>query len=90
MGSSTGGYWRKKKVIALRNGYHGCTFVAASMKEEFTDYGWKRWMEGEPNEVKNHPAHSMFMHVDPPYDLFINPKLRREGENAAQASGQWR
>jgi adenosylmethionine-8-amino-7-oxononanoate aminotransferase len=87
MGSSTGGYWKKQKLISFRNCYHGSTFIAASMKPEFSDYGWKRWMEGQGKEVYDHPSHRMFVSIDPPHDLFFNQSNKKPGETVGEASG---
>jgi 4-aminobutyrate aminotransferase-like enzyme len=87
-GSSVPGYWKKQKLISFRNCYHGSTFIAASLKPEFSDYGWKRWMEGHPKEVYDHPVHRMFVSIDPPHDLFFNSSNKRDGENVGQAAGK--
>lgn len=86
-GSSVGGGYKKQKLISFRNCYHGSTFVAASMKPEMSDYGWKRWMEGQPKEVYGSPPHRMFVNIDPPHELFMDKSKMKKGENVGQAAG---
>ncbi|KAK4233466.1 pyridoxal phosphate-dependent transferase [Achaetomium macrosporum] len=87
--SSVGGVYKKQKLISFRNCYHGSTFIPASMKPEISDYGWKRWMEGQPKEVYDHPAHRMFVSIDPPHELFLDKSKMKEGENVGQAAGSY-
>lgn len=87
MGSSAPGYWKKKKIIAFRNCYHGATFVPHSLKEEFSDYGWHRLTEGWSDEKRNDPDLKFFNAIDPPHELFMKKERIREGENVGQAAG---
>ena len=89
LGTSIGGGSKKQKVISFRNCYHGSTFIAASMKPEISDYGWKRWMEGQPKEVSEHSAHRMFVNIDPPHELFLDKSRMKPGENVGQAAGAY-
>ncbi|KAL2263964.1 hypothetical protein VTK26DRAFT_3958 [Humicola hyalothermophila] len=88
LGTSWGGGHKKQKLISFRNCYHGSTFIAASMKPEMSDYGWKRWMEGQPRKVYEHPAHRMFVSIDPPHELFMDKYKIREGETVGQAAAR--
>jgi len=88
LGTSIGGGSKKQKVISFRNCYHGSTFIAASMKPEISDYGWKRWMEGQPKEVSEHSAHRMFVNIDPPHELFLDKSRIKPGENVGQAAAR--
>ncbi|KAF4414673.1 acetylornithine aminotransferase [Fusarium acutatum] len=88
LGSSLGGGYRKQKLISFRNCYHGSTFIPASMKPEFSDYGWKRWMEGESENVYKGSPHRMFINVDPPHELFMDKEKMKPGENVGQAAAR--
>ncbi|KAI9015134.1 pyridoxal phosphate-dependent transferase [Gaertneriomyces semiglobifer] len=88
LGTSLGGHWKKKKLISFRNCYHGSTFVPSSAKPEFIDYGWTRLTEGLPKEIKQDPAHRVFIDIDPPHDLFFQSSNRKEGENVGQAAAR--
>lgn len=90
LGTSVGGGYKKQKLISFRNCYHGSTFIAASMKPEISDYGWKRWMEGQPKEVYNSPVHKMFIDIDPPHEFFLDKSKIKPGENVGQAAGAYR
>jgi adenosylmethionine-8-amino-7-oxononanoate aminotransferase len=79
MGSSLGGGYRKQRLILFRNCYHGSTFIPASMKPEFSDYGWKRWMEGESEKVYKSSPHRMFM----------DKSQMKPGENVRQAASKF-
>lgn len=43
-------------------------------------------MEGHGKEIYGHPAHRMFISIDPPYDLFSQSN-KRDNENVRQAAG---
>jgi 4-aminobutyrate aminotransferase-like enzyme len=88
LGTSVGGGYKKQKLISFRNCYHGSTFIAASMKPEISDYGWKRWMEGQPKEVYGSAAHRLFVNIDPAHELFLDKSKIRDGENVGQAAGR--
>lgn len=89
LGSSVGGGYKKQKLISFRNCYHGSTFIPASMKPEFSDYGWKRWMEGHGKDVYQSKSHQMFLNIDPPHELFMDKSKMRAGENVGQAAGMF-
>uniref|UniRef100_A0A0D2YJG8 4-aminobutyrate aminotransferase n=1 Tax=Fusarium oxysporum (strain Fo5176) TaxID=660025 RepID=A0A0D2YJG8_FUSOF len=78
LGSSLGGGYRKQKLISFRNCYRGSTFIPASMKPEFSDYGWKRWMEGESENVCK----------SSPHELFMDKKKMKPGENVGQGAAR--
>jgi adenosylmethionine-8-amino-7-oxononanoate aminotransferase len=88
LGTSYGDGYKKQKLISFRNCYHGSTFIPASMKPEFSDYGWKRWMEGHGREVYESPSHRMFSNIDPPHELFMDINKMKPGENVGQAAGE--
>jgi len=88
LGSSYGEGYKKQKLISFRNCYHGSTFIPASMKPEFSDYGWKRWMEGHDREVYESPSHRMFSNIDPPHELFMDINKMKPGENVGQAAAR--
>ncbi|EUC38645.1 hypothetical protein COCCADRAFT_32300 [Bipolaris zeicola 26-R-13] len=87
LGTSYGGGYKKQKLISFRNCYHGSTFVSASMKPEFSDYGWKRWMEGHERDVYESSSHRMFCNIDPPHELFFERSKLKHGESVGQAAG---
>lgn len=89
LGTSYGGGYKKQKLISFRNCYHGSTFVSASMKPEFSDYGWKRWMEGHERDVYESSSHRMFCNIDPPHELFFERSKLKHGESVGQAAGKW-
>jgi hypothetical protein len=88
LGTSYGGGYKKQKLISFRNCYHGSTFIPASMKPEFSDYGWKRWMEGQNKNVYASNPHRMFSNIDPPHELFLDKSKMKPGENVGQAAGK--
>ena len=87
-GTSYGRGYKKQKLISFRNCYHGSTFISASMKPEFSDYGWKRWMEGHDDSVYASNPHRMFSNIDPPHELFMDKSKMKAGENVGQAAGK--
>lgn len=88
LGSSSPGYWKKKKIISLRNCYHGSTFIPASLKPEFSDYGWHRLTEGWENSKKEDNTLKFFNTIDAPHELFFNKNNIKEGENIGQAAAR--
>jgi adenosylmethionine-8-amino-7-oxononanoate aminotransferase len=83
-----GGY-NKQKIITLRNGYHGSTFIPASMSSTSSEYGWARWMDGHDRDVIESNPHRMFTCIDPPHELFLEKLTMRPAENVGQAAGAY-
>ncbi|KAL7752918.1 hypothetical protein RI367_001367 [Sorochytrium milnesiophthora] len=88
LGTSTLGYWKKKKIISFKNCYHGTTFLPASLKPELSEHGWHRLMEGLDESVVNHPAHKIFQSIDFPNEFFFNKDKINEYENVGQAAAR--
>jgi adenosylmethionine-8-amino-7-oxononanoate aminotransferase len=87
LGSSVEGGWKKQKVVSFPNCYRGSIFIPASMKPEFSDYGWKRWMDGQSKDAYRSPSYRMFLNIDPPHELFMDKSKMFPGENVGQAAG---
>lgn len=83
LGSSVGGGYKKQKVLSFRNCYHGATFIAQSLKPEFSDYGYQRWTEGQEDKFPK-----MFHRISPPHGKFFPSEDVKEGENVGQAAAR--
>ena len=44
-------------------------------------------MEGLPKDVAIHPAHRMFVHINPAHEKFFDPKEIAVGETVGRAAG---